>query len=152
MYQIVLLHSAIISSIFGIFVPKRDVVFEFYSSDTDSTNVVMVDVRFDPEHAIGHNIKIPPNYDADKQTFMYIHGYMSSPTTQPAHAENFFNIVEKGPHCCNFIVLNWTQGSFTPRYYMMKERSKSVSHLLVDYSRISVYFTHLPLYFQHSLD
>lgn len=143
-HNIAVLHLTIISSIFCSFVPKRDVYFEFYSSNADSTDIKLTKARFDAGY-VGLHIQIPFDFDSNKQTFLYIHGYMSSASTQPDHAKSFFNTVQKGPFCCNFIVLNWTEGNSTPRYYLMKDRSRSVSNYELIIYIHAVYFTHLPL-------
>lgn len=103
---------------------ELDVYFDFYSSATNLVGSAKDrrKVRFND----AGEIDIPDNYDVHKQTFMYIHGYLSTPRAQTKHVKYFFENIETGKHCCNFIVLKWTNGNLNLLYNLMMERSRNV--------------------------
>lgn len=112
------------------FEAEKDVYFDFYSSKSDGGPVDPTQdcqkVRFKDGQ-----IEIPSSYDVHKQTFMYIHGYLSTPRAQKQHVASFFENVATGHFCCNFIVLKWTNGNLNLIYALMMERSENVSINLV---------------------
>lgn len=115
----------------GLFDAKKDVFFQFYSKPEGDEDVQVFNTRFDPKSP-GYRIDLPASFDGNKQTFMYIHGFMSSAGVE--HARTFFSKIKTGLNCCNFVVVNWTVGSTTALYNMMKDRSRSVSkYQLINY-------------------
>lgn len=126
-YFIIILILAKIYIIFA-FDARRDVYFQFYSSNDDKTYSGPSISRFDTKYH--QRMIIPSNFNNEKQTFLYIHGYRSKTKTQIEHAISFFESIETGKYCCNFIILNWTEGNQTPVYTKMKERSRSVRNCL----------------------
>lgn len=108
---------------------KENVYFQFYSSHATRYGV---DARFFYRNGkLDINIPNSGVFDAQKQTFMYIHGYMSPTMYQNAHVKSFYDNI-RGPNgyaanCCNFIVLNWSEGNLHPNYWLMFERARDVS-------------------------
>lgn len=110
-----------------IFDYRRDVQFDFFNSQhTDDKHKSVAKGYFDGNN--NYHITIPKMFDHTKQTFLYIHGYLSPSSYQDLHVTQFFeNACPVGTDChYNFIVVNWTKGCFNT-YASMFERSRGVS-------------------------
>lgn len=64
-------------------------------------------------------------FDADKPTFMYIHGFYSTQQTQMNHVHDF--VESMGTDCCNFVVLSWTKIALNLYYWNVRLRARVVS-------------------------
>lgn len=103
-----------------LFNPRKEVTFQFFASSEKSEKT-----GYEFENGNHKRIPIPKFFDSKKQTFVYIHGYMSKSETQTGHAQSFFDSMQ--PNCCNFIVLDWTKGNANVLYFPLVKRSRLVS-------------------------
>lgn len=115
-----------------LFDAKKDVSFEFFSSGNFKVDRQITKGVFDEND--NYKINIPDSFDVQKQTFIYIHGYMSPTCYQNIHIKMFFdNIMRPDNKKYNFIVVNWTDGNMNPAYPLMIGRSRGVSTTLFLY-------------------
>lgn len=102
------------------FVPG-DVHFEFYPNG-DLKNIETVKILNDK-----NDVQIPDDFDGAKQTFVYIHGYLSMEKYVRMQAEMFFD--NMGTECCNFLALNWINGANNIYYWHVRKRMLLVKNI-----------------------
>lgn len=106
------------------FVPG-DVHFEFYPKG-DLKNFETIKILNDK-----NEVQIPDDFDGTKQTFVYIHGYLSMEKYVRAQAKMFFD--NMGTECCNFLALNWINGANNIYYWHVRKRMLLVKRIFINF-------------------
>lgn len=108
---------AVVCLVDGKFDARRDVKFELHTRDhsVDSYEDLQAD-------AYGRTERDPTIFDPSRPTRIFVHGYWSSRRAYLRYARAF---LKNGD--CNFIAVNWLNGSKTYNYFRARGRVQRVS-------------------------